>query len=252
MGIDVNPRRTERYASDKFLTFLLCLAGLTGSLLPPAALAAWQDPAAIATAATEFVAGERQLDPEVHSVTAQAPDARLRLTACDVPLDATMLSARRQSSRVTVKVSCDGDVAWKVYVPVQISSFADVVVVTRALPRGHVLGPDDVALRRDNVTSQSAGYLMTLAAATNRVLRQSVSAGAVLTPAQLKRNDAIVRGQAVTLVARQHGISIRMAGIAMDSGPVGARISAKNANSGTIVEGVIVSEAELRVTGRGR
>ena len=241
-----------RRVSDNFLTFLLCAAGLCGSFLPPAALAAWQDPAGIATAASEFVMRQRQLDPEVHAVTAQSPDARLRLNQCDVPLDAAMLSARRQSSRVTVKVSCNGDVTWKVYVPVQISSFADVVVATRNLPRGHVLEPGDVTLRRDNVTTQPAGYLMTLAAATGRVLRQSVTAGALLTPGQLARNDAIARGQAVTLVADRHGISIRMAGIAMDSGPLGARISAKNANSGTIVEGVIVSDSELRVTGRGR
>ncbi len=243
----------RRKSSDaNFLTLWLGVLVVTGSFLPLSASAEWQPPADIASAATSFIISARQLDPERHSVKAQAPDARLRLIKCNKPLEAEVLSARRQSSRVTVKVSCNGTNPWKVYVPVQIASYSDVVVARRSLPRGHILSAADISLRRDNVTHHSAGYLITLQSAIGSVLRQSVTAGAVLTPGQLKQNNAVERGQAVTLVAEQHGISIRMAGVAMDSGPLGARITAKNANSGTIVEGTVLANAEIRVTGRMR
>ena len=41
-----------------------------------------------------------------------------------------------------------------------------------------------------------------------------------------------------------------MGGVALGSAPVGGRVHAKNASSGAIVEGIVLNEAEIRVTGR--
>ena len=192
----------------------------------------------------------RQLDAERTLVEAQAPDARLRLARCDRKLSASRLPARGGARRETVRVACEGATRWKIYVPVTVSSFESVITVARNLPRGHVITADDLDTRRMDTGRMPSGYLLDVEAAVGRVLTQSVTAGSVLRPGQVKADDAVRRGQVVALLSGAGPVAIRMGGVALGSAPVGGRVQAKNASSGAIVEGIVLNEAEIRVTGR--
>jgi len=51
----------------------------------------------------------------------------------------------------------------------------------------------------------------------------------------------------VTLVSRQGGIEVRMAGRALTAGSPGERISAENLSSRKRVQGVVMDNGEVRV-----
>lgn len=226
------------------------MALVIGLALTPNASAASHAPAEIAEAARVAVIKGRGLDAERVLVEAQAPDARLRLGSCDQPLVTKRLDARPGTRRETVRVACTGSTPWKVYVPVTVSRFETVVTLARNLPRGHMLRADDLGSRKLDAGRLPGGYVLQPEAAIGHVLTQTVAAGSVLRPNQLKADDAIRRGQAVALLSGAGPVAIRMRGVALNSAPVGGRIRAKNSSSGAIVEGIALNEAEVRVTGR--
>lgn len=242
-------RATRRRRSDKILTLGLLLASALAAGAETSSDAR-ESPARIADAASGAVIAARRLDPERTLVEAQAPDARLRLARCDQPLKASRLAARPGARRETVRVACEGGTRWKVYVPVTVSSFETVVTLVRNLPRGHVITPDDLGTRKADTGALPSGYLLDTRAAVGHVLTQSATAGSVLRPNQLKADNAVRRGQAVALLSGNGPVTIRMGGVALGNAPVGGRVRAKNASSGTIVEGIVLNEAEIRVTGR--
>ncbi len=244
-----NARRAGRRRSDKILTLGLLLATtLTASAESPTGER--ETPERIAEAARNAVLKARRLDPRRALVEAQAPDARLRLARCDRPLKASRLASRPGSRRETVHVACKGSTPWKVYVQVTVSNFETVVTVARNLPRGHIIQPGDLGSRKLDTGRLPSGYLLDAGAAVGHVLTQSVTEGSVLRPNQLKADVAVRRGQAVALLSGSGPVAIRMGGVALGSAPVGGRVRAKNASSGTIVEGIVLNEAEIRVTGR--
>lgn len=239
----------QRRATDKFLTPAALAAALLAAT-PAAAAVDWESTERIALAAERAVAEGRRLDPARSSVNAQTPDTRLRLARCDGALEARRVGATNNARRETVRVACSGTVRWKVYVPVTVASFEAVSVATRNLPKGHVLTADDLSTRRVDVATLPAGYLLDPAQAIGHVLTQSVARDSVLRPGQLKADDAIRRGQAVALLSGAGGVAIRMGGVALESAPRGGRITARNASSGAVVEGIVLNEKEIRVTGR--
>lgn len=232
--------------TDSFLTFAAATLFVCGMVLPASANE-WQDPASIANTAEQFVTQNLGLNDESQRASAQAPDARLRLTRCEQALHASDIGSRRGASRVTVRVACRGAKPWKIFVPVRIASFEPIVIARRNLPRGHRIEASDIELRRQDVTNQTAGYLNRTTQAVGQVLKQSVVAGSSLSPAHVKQATIIRRGQTVVLVSGGSGINIRMSGVATNDAAVGSRLAVRNQSSGRIVEGTVSSNGEVRV-----
>ena len=104
---------------------------------------------AIRTAATEFA--RRQIDKTGLSdiqVQAAGLDPRLRLAACEIPLEAFSTSKSGQLARTTVGVRCSGRNPWTLYVPVTIEAQADVVFTRRPLLRGEALTTEVLEIRK--------------------------------------------------------------------------------------------------------
>ncbi|MGB5247053.1 MAG: flagellar basal body P-ring formation chaperone FlgA [Woeseia sp.] len=175
---------------------------------------------------------------------AAALDRRLRLARCDVPLEAFMRPGSKIRQRTIVGVRCSGAQPWKVYVPVNLIDERDVVVLRRALPRGHELTADDLQVEQRDVSRLTGGYATDLTAVVGQRLKQSLQGGSIVTTAATVSKVLVRRGQSVTLRAQNDAIHIRVAGKALMDGALGQRIRVKNAASGRIVEGLVRS-AEL-------
>lgn len=204
--------------------------GLTISLvlLSSASMAAqWHDVADIRAAAERTLGGNG-----VHA-EATSLDQRLRLAVCTEPLVADPGRAAPGAARVTVRVACQAP-NWSLYVPVRLSRQQSVVVLTRAVNRGHVITAADVEV----ITRQArSGYpvLRDAAHAVGQRLRRPAAAGTELTPSWLETPAVIRRGQRVILVARSGGLEIRTNGEAMSDGGTGQQIQVRNLSSGRMV-----------------
>ena len=71
-------------------------------------------------------------------------DNRVRLAACPGPLLAEPANRSFRGGRLTMKVSCETQISWSIYVPVTVTSDITVVKVNRSLARGSILNERDL------------------------------------------------------------------------------------------------------------
>ena len=207
-----------------------------------------QDHRSIQATAETFIAGV------VHSshgaeptVTAGSLDSRLRLTRCDVPLEAFQPGGSRMLGNTTVGVRCTGSKSWTLYVPVSVSLFGDVVVAARPLPRNHLLTAADLKLaRRDlaEIPCMQPGQVDEL---VGKQAGRNIALDTAISSPLVKEPLAVRRGQRVSLVAAAGGLEVRRTGEAMSDGTTGERIKVRNLRSKRVIDGIVKSATTIQV-----
>lgn len=175
-------------------------------------------------------------------------DPRLRLPLC--PADA--ISANLESpdvpvGRVTVRVSCNSEVQWRLFVPATVDLFQEVVVTTRPLARHAVIGAGDLVLRERNLGQLSGGYLTQAEQAVGMRVRRPVDADSVLAPNQLEQDETVKRGDKVVISAANSRVAVRMPGEALESGSTGSQIRVRNTRSDRVIRARIIGPGQVEV-----
>jgi len=207
----------------------------------------WQPTGSIALAAEQFLRSRIGKAAPRTTVKAGALDPRHRLALCNRPLEPFLRRGTEIASRTIVGVRCGGENPWKVYVPVNVFVTDTVLVARRTLPRGHVLVADDLKAEPRDVSRLVSGYISNIDALVGQRLKSQLIAGRILTPAMLKADIAVKRGQAVTLIIDSGGISIQTGGKALMDGAINQRIQVENSKSGRVVEGIVRSREHVEV-----
>lgn len=231
---------------------MLAGACLLGAVLPPRAAVAdeggaRQSTEAIERAAEAFLSTRAGGDDSRLSLRAGPLDPRLNLPHCKEPLEGFLRRGTEIRGRTIVGVRCTGEAPWKVYVPVDVIVTDDVLVAARTLPGGEVPGPGDVRIEKRDVSRLVGGYLSSPDELTGQRLKGQLHAGRVITPAMLKADDVIRRGQTVTLLVKDENITIRVAGRALTDGALNQRIRVENSGTKRVVEGLVRSPEHVEV-----
>lgn len=174
-------------------------------------------------------------------------DPRLRLPACDAPLEGFLPGSMQGRSNVTVGVRCPGATPWTVYVPVRVSAPRPVVVLTRPVARGAALTAQDIDVELREAGGLGSGYFEDPAAVLGKVLTRPGSPGQVVVPTLVTGAVAVKRGQQVTLTANSGGIMVRMEGTALADGSIGERLKVKNNSSARVVEGTVLPDGSVEI-----
>ena len=182
-------------------------------------------------------------------------DARLRVQDCDRPLAMDLPFA----SRETVRVRCQTDRPWQLYLRVVLTesaapqeakafeaketkeaSLRRVVVGTQLLRRGTVLTP--AMLSETDVSSQGldSQVVSSIKDLENGEMVRDVTAGMPLRSHDVRRAVLVKQGQSVLLTVTQgNGFSITARVDALQDGKMGDQIRLKNPESGRILSGVV-------------
>ncbi len=179
-----------------------------------------------------------------HTVKIGRLDSRLRLPACSIPLQVSLESPAQPIGRVTLRVRCDSNAPWTIFVPGHVNLYREVAVVQRSMPRNSVIQAADVQLLERDVSSLRQGYILNLENAIGQKLTRAVQPNQVLSANLLKAAAAINKGDAVVISANGASMFVRMPGIALEEGAIGQQIRVRNTRSNRIVH--------ARVTGPGQ
>jgi len=204
----------------------------------------WQSPDALRRAAEHLVRAQMAVPGQALQVAA-ALDDRLRLPACAGPPDARI--HQLSGSAATVALSCAAPSAWTLYVVVQVSRQAQVLVLNRALGAGEAVTPEALSLVPRDVAPLAYGYFTRADEAIGRVARRALSAGAVLGPNDLAPPRLVRRGDIVTLVGRSGSLLVRAEGKAMADGVAGESIAVQNLSTRRVVRGRVRSGQEVDI-----
>jgi len=177
-----------------------------------------------------------------------ALDARLRLAACDRPLEGFLGPGARLSGNTSVGVACTGARPWKLYIQAYVAVFKTVAVAAAYLPAGAALGAESVRFEERDITAGGYGYVSDPEQLRDSILKQPVQEGGIIPPQALTRAKLIRRGEAVAIVSRNGKIEVRMSGSALMDGAAGDRIKVKNEKSKRIVEGRVEAPGLVMVS----
>ena len=204
----------------------------------------WESPDRLARAAERAASASGAPDSTI-KVHAQV-DPRLKLPACG-HYPKTRAPQSLRGTAVTVEVQCSQPSPWKLYVPVKVQQFAQVLVLSRAVQRGDTIRADMLSLQQRDLARLPYGYITQTSQAVGQQSKRHLMPGAAIRPQDLSARQLIRRGQQVTLVGRINGLEIRMSGKALADGQLQQRIRVENLSSRKVVEAVVRSAQEVEV-----
>jgi len=167
-------------------------------------------------------------------------DPAVRMPDCGQPLQG------RRTGSGTVEVSCPS--GWRLYVPVRVHRSQQVLVLSRGVAAGETIGGDMLSVQRRDASRIAGAALEEPADAVGRAARRTLMAGSVLTAGDLVAARLVRRGDTISLVSRQAGIEVRMAGRALGDAGERERISVENLSSRRVVQGVVSADGDVIVS----
>lgn len=238
------PRKTDGFPAPWMGAALaLLLACRAGTVHAQAAVQALPD---IAAAAATFVRAQYGAGADHLHVTVAQLDPRLRLARCTQPLQGFAPAGLASGARMTVGVRC-AQPQWSVFVPVNIETEMDVLVLNKAIARQGKPGPADINVEKRRVAGFPTDYLTDPAQLAGRHLKMAAAPGTALTTKLLAQDILVKRGQRVTLVAMVGSLEVRAQGEAVADATAAGRVRVLNLGSRRIVEGRVESPDRVRV-----
>lgn len=180
-------------------------------------------------------------------VTVGSLDSRLKLAACDRPLETYDSPNGLSGGRGVVGVRCEGSRPWKLYVPVHVATMEQVVVSSRPMVRGQSVRAEDLILDEVDTSKLHKAYFTRMEDVVGLRSKRPISSGTTLHAGLLQRATLVKRGSQVDIVATTDGLQVRMRGKALADGGRGDRIRAKNLNSGRVITGTVAGSGVIHV-----
>lgn len=181
------------------------------------------------------------------NVSINRVDPRLQLADCASPLQHTFHGAGKGYGHLTVKVRCEDETPWTIYVGVTVDIYTPVVVSTQPLRRGQVIESHMVALQQMSLNGLGAFFYQDLDKVIGKQVTHSMSGRRVVRSSMLESPLAIKRGDRVIIVAQSDTIAVKMDGTALSNGQKGEQIKVRNNRSKRIIKGRVLSKGEVAV-----
>jgi len=194
----------------------------------------WQPVASIRAAALSTLA----VGAQGEAVVADS----LRLPVCSQGLTA------QPTASTTVEVGCPDAGGWRLFVPVKVRHNQTVLVLARGVAAGESLTAADITTVQRDAARIAGAVLSDPQAVIGRVARRPLQAGGLLSASDLVAQRLIRRGDSVSLVARQSGVEVRVAGKALGDAGESERVSVENLSTRKVVQGVVAGNGDVFVT----
>ncbi len=192
----------------------------------------------VAAQAAEF---GRRIDFEVSRL-----DPRLNLPLCSQS-PTTEFDGTSLQTRLSVRVICNGNQPWSLYVPVRLQAWQAVVTAAVSLARGQRVSAADLTMTEVDVSTLRYGHFGHPDEVIGMQLKRTLDAGTPLYPTIVTAPEVIRRGDAVIINARGMSMAVQAPGLALGDGRVGEQISVKNTSSERVIRATVVEAGVVEV-----
>jgi flagella basal body P-ring formation protein FlgA len=170
-------------------------------------------------------------------------DMRSKNRECSVPLQFSLVNPKLQTQN-SVKILCDAEQGWQLYLSAKISQMIEVVVTRRQLPPGSVLTGEMIEVEaRDQFFSRGAVITDPLLIEGARTKR-AVNLGQILT---LQDLCLVCKGDMVTIEGISDSLVVATSGKALSDGSLGDSIQVQNLNSGRKVQASVTAVKKVAI-----
>lgn len=164
---------------------------------------------------------------------------------CEAPI--SFIHAPGSSPRASVKAICSRP-AWTIFISATVEQWQPIVVSSRALSKGTILGDSDTYLREFDLKRLTAPYFSDPAELIGREIKRAIASNQVISPSLVEKRLLIRKGDLVYIEASKGSMSIRMTGTAKQHGSLGEQISVTNSRSGKTIRGYVKSRGIISVS----
>ncbi len=173
-------------------------------------------------------------------------DQRLRLSKCDKPLT-LKLQGQTVKRNNSVKVSCQSNTPWSMYVGSTVALEMPVIVSRHELPRHHIIEKNDLTSIQQDIYSLRGGYSTRFEDIIGQQLKRPLRSGNVIYNYQLQAPDIIKKGDRVTVIAKRGALSVISQGIALGNASEGENVRIENQKSSRIIQARVVAPGTVEV-----
>ena len=205
-----------------------------------------QSHASISLAVKQFVK-QQNIPLENAQVTLTSLNKELRLPICDKSLYVSMTPGSKLLGNTTFAVSCKSSTQWKIHVAAHIDGKITALTARHPITRGTVIQESDLKFVVRRYSQLNHGYYASAKLLVNMEAKRNIKAGQVFTPALVKAQKLVLRGQHITIVAQNNGINLKVKGKAMMDGKKGQTIKVQNLNSKKLIYARVVSHGIVKV-----
>lgn len=214
------------------LAVLFCLAcpfpGQTAEKLAPPELAALEN------IFQEVVLKDSpwpKKDIQIDNFSVRPLALALPLGAFDYRITQKPNDSRPGKKSVSATILKEGKEQGQVKMSGDLRLFGTVVSTTKRLNRNGIIGSEDIAVKRRDISMLDAGLIQDPEQAVGQKLKTSLPAGAILYAQSIDAPPLVNRGELVTIMAKSQAIQITAPGEARNSGAKGEMVRVKNLTS---------------------
>lgn len=182
------------------------------------------------------------------SIAFSINDLDPRLSMADCPQS---LVVERKSDkfvgRVNLKVSCQTEARWSIYVPVDIQVSIPVVTVISPVARGEQLNRAMMQLQARDISRINGTYYTRIEDIEGMQAKRPLKPNQPIFATQLQPPLVIKKGESVLVSANSGPLSVKISGVALMDGHLGQQISVRNSKSKRVVEGKVIAPGQVQV-----
>ncbi|WP_164549047.1 flagellar basal body P-ring formation chaperone FlgA [Amphritea opalescens] len=232
----------KKYTFSTIITLIAMLA-------VPVKGALAEDSLLISQQAQQYLEKQYQISqPMARTIVKVKPLAKtLERRHCNEPI--TITHAPSRANRISAKAICHQP-AWTIYLSATVEQWLPIVLTSRALRKGTILGDSDIYLKAFDIKRITSTYFTNPGELIGRELKRSIAANQVISPSQVEKKLLVRKGDVVYIQANKGPMSVRVTGTAQQDGSLGEQISVINNRSGKRVYAYVKSQGVVSVNGR--
>ncbi len=205
-----------------------------------------QSHSAIANAVKQFIKGQN-VPLKNLQVTLTSLNNQLVLPKCGKALQVSMAPGTKLLGNTSLAVSCDSPQQWKIHVAAHVDGEVNALIARHPIPRGTAFEEVNLEFVLRRYSQLNHGYYASASLLQNMEAKRNIKTGQILTPAVVKAQKLVLRGQHITIVAQSGGLNLRVKGKALMDGFKGQTIKVSNLNSKKLLYAQVVSAGVVRV-----
>ena len=203
------------------------------------------DPTLLRQAVEQFLKRQSSGLPGDVTIEVGQVDARLNLPACMQP-EPFIAHGSRTWGKTAVGIRCTAPAPWTIYLTANVHVMAEYLAAAAPLVQGQLVGANDIARVRGDLTMLPAGVITDAALAIGRTTMSSVQLGAPLRQDTLRAQAAVQMGQTIRVLSAGPGFTVSTEGRAMNNAVDGQTVQARM-TGGQLISGIARAGGILEV-----
>ncbi len=180
-------------------------------------------------------------------VTLTSLNKQLRLSQCSKPLQVNMAPGAKLMGNTSLSVTCISPQPWKIHVAAHIDGQVDALIARYPISRGTMIQENDLEFVSRRYSQLHHGYYGSAKSLINMEAKRNIKAGQVLTPAAVRAQKLVLRGQHITIIAQNGGLKLRVKGKALMDGQQGQTIKVSNLKTKKLIYARVISAGVVKV-----